>query len=144
MPRQTTMLKKTDVKPRWRHVDADGRILGRLASEVASILMGKHQPQYTPHVDTGDYVVITNAAKVKLTGKKLQQKEMQNYVYYPDGLRRTSYEAVMKKHPERIIEHAVTRMLPKTRMGKQMARKLRVYAGAEHPHAQQKVEELKI
>ena len=144
MPRQTTMLKKTDVKPRWHHVDADGRVLGRLATEVASILMGKHRPQYTPHVDTGDYVIITNASKVKMTGRKAQQKEMQSYVYYPDGLTRTSYETVMKKHPERIIEHAVTRMLPKTRMGKQMARKLRVYAGAEHPHTPQKAEKLDV
>src|SRR4030095_252624 len=81
MPRQTTMLKKTDVKPRWHHVDAEGRVLGRIATEIASILMGKHRPQYTPHVDTGDYVIVTNAAKVKLTGKKLQQKELANFVY---------------------------------------------------------------
>ena len=144
MPRQTTMMKKTDVKPRWHHVDAEGRVLGRIATEIASILMGKHRPQYTPHVDTGDYVIVTNASKVKLTGKKLQQKEMANYVYYPSGRKVQTYEMVMSKHPERIVEHAVTRMLPKNRLGKDMARKLRVYAGAEHPHTPQNAETLAV
>lgn len=144
MPRQTTMMKNTDVKPRWHHVDADGRVLGRISTQIASILMGKHHPQYTPHVDTGDYVIVTNAAKVVLTGKKLQHKEMARYVYYPSGRKTETYEAVMKKHPERLIEHAVTRMLPKNRLGKQMARKLRVYAGAEHPHLPQNAETLTL
>ena len=138
------MMKKTDVKPRWHHVDADGRVLGRLATEIASILMGKHRPQYTPHVDTGDYVIVTNAAKVRMTGRKAQQKELANYVYYPSGRRVQTYEAVMKKHPERIVEHAVTRMLPKSRLGRQMARKLRVYGGAEHPHLPQNAEKLEV
>jgi large subunit ribosomal protein L13 len=142
MPRQTTMLKKTDVKPRWYHVDADGKVLGRLATEIATVLMGKHRPQYTPHVDTGDYVIVTNASKIVLTGRKLQHKEMANYVYYPGGRKTKTYEAVKQKHPERLIEHAVTRMLPKNRLGKQMARKLRVYAGAEHPHLPQNAEAL--
>ncbi len=134
------MLKNTDVKPRWYHVDADGKVLGRLATEIASVLMGKHRPQYTPHVDTGDYVIVTNASKVVMTGRKLQHKEMANYVYYPDGRKTQTYETVMKKHPERLVEHAVTRMLPKNRLGKQMARKLRVYAGAAHPHGPQNAE----
>ncbi len=144
MPRQTTMLKNTDVKPRWHHIDADGRVLGRIATEIASILMGKHRPQYTPHVDTGDYVIVTNAAKVKMTGKKMQQKELANFVYYPGGRKVETYETVMKKHPERIVEHAITRMLPKNRLGKDMARKLRVYAGAEHPHLPQNAEALEV
>ncbi len=144
MPRQTTMMKKSDVKPRWHHVDADGRILGRLATQIASILMGKHRPQYTPHVDTGDYVIVTNAAKVRMTGRKLQQKEMARYVYYPSGRKTQTYEAVLEKHPERLIEHAVTRMLPKNRLGRDMARKLRVYAGDDHPHIPQNAEKLEI
>jgi large subunit ribosomal protein L13 len=142
MPRQTTMLKNTDVKPKWYHVDAEGKVLGRLATEIASVLMGKHHPQYTPHVDTGDYVIVTNASKVRMTGRKLQHKELANYVYYPDGRKTKTYETVMKEHPERLIEHAVTRMLPKNRLGRDMARKLRVYAGAEHPHLPQKSEAL--
>lgn len=144
MPRQTTMLKKTDVKPRWHHVDADGRILGRMATEIAAILMGKHRPEYTPHVDTGDYVIVTNASKIKMTGRKMQQKEMANFVYYPSGRKTKTYETVMKTHPERIVEHAVRLMLPKNKLARDMLRKLRVYAGAEHPHAPQNAETLDV
>lgn len=138
------MLKKTDVKPRWHHVDADGRILGRMATEIAAILMGKHRPQYTPHVDTGDYVIVTNASKIRMTGRKMQHKEMANYVYFPGGRKTKTYETVMKTHPERLVEHAVRLMLPKNELSRDMLRKLRVYAGAEHPHLPQKAETLAV
>lgn len=144
MPRQTYFAKAGDVQPKWHHVNAEGRVLGRLATEVATILMGKHRPQYTPHTDTGDFVIITNAEKVVMTGRKAQQKEMITYVYYPGGQKRESYESLMKRHPERVVEHAVTRMLPKTKLGRYMAKKLKVYAGPEHPHQSQQPQELKV
>lgn len=137
MPRQTYFAKAGDVKPKWHHVDAQGKVLGRMATTVASILMGKHRPEYTPHTDCGDFVIVTNADKIVLTGRKAQQKEMISYVYYPGGQKRRTYESVMQKHPERIVEHAIRRMLPKNKLGRHMAKKLKVYAGAEHPHQSQ-------
>jgi large subunit ribosomal protein L13 len=106
--------------------------------------MGKHRPEYTPHTDCGDFVIVTNAGKVRFTGKKLQQKEMVTYVYYPGGQKRETYESLMKRHPERVVHHAVSRMLPKNRLGRHMAKKLKVYAGPEHPHQTQQPQALEI
>lgn len=138
MPRQTYFAKAGDVQPKWHHVDAEGKILGRMATQIATILMGKHRPEYSPQVDTGDYVIVTNAAKVRLTGRKPQHKERITYVYYPGGQKRESYEALLKRHPERVVEIAVKRMLPKTKLGRAMGMKLKVYAGEEHPHQAQR------
>ncbi|MEL6329181.1 MAG: 50S ribosomal protein L13 [Planctomycetota bacterium] len=118
----------------WRHVDAQDVPLGRLASEVAVVLMGKHRPEYTPHVDTGDFVIVTNATKVGLSGKKAEQKFSKRYTGYPGGLKLTPYGRMREQRPERLIELAVRRMLPKNRLGRQMLKKLKVYPGADHPH----------
>lgn len=122
---------------RWHLVDADGRILGRLASRVAILLRGKHKAIFTPHEDTGDFVVVVNAAGVRLTGRKLQQKKAYRHSGYPGGLRETSYETLMRTHPERIITEAVKGMLPKTRQGRQLLKKLKVYRGPKHRHRAQ-------
>ncbi|NLV88949.1 MAG: 50S ribosomal protein L13 [Tissierellia bacterium] len=134
------MAKKNEIDRKWYIIDAEGKVLGRLASEIATILSGKNKPIYTPHVDTGDFVIVINADKIKLTGKKLEQK---NYVYhtgYPGGLREIPYERMIKEKPEKIIELAVKGMLPKNRLGRKMIKKLKVYAGAEHKHEAQKPE----
>lgn len=140
MPRQTYFARKGDVEPKWRHVDAQGKVLGRLATEVATVLMGKHRPEYTPHVDCGDYVVVTNAAGVVLTGNKLNEKRRMNYSGYPGGQKVDSYATMMARRPEWVVENAVRRMLPKNRLGRDMLSKLKVYAGAEHPHQAQRPE----
>jgi len=137
MPRQTTFLKPSETTCAWRHVDADGQVLGRMAVEIARVLMGKHRPDWTPHVDCGDFVIVTNAEKIVLTGRKAEQRMVKSYSGYPGGLKLRSVGSVQEKHPERIVEQAVRRMLPKTRLGRQMFRKLKVYAGAEHPHSAQ-------
>ena len=134
MPRQTYFAKSGDITPSWRIADADGRVMGRLATEVATILMGKHRPEYTPHVDCGDFVIVTNAAKLVMTGRKAEQKMKLRYSGYPGGLKARSYGELMEKQPDRLFEDAVRRMLPKNRLGRQMLAKLKVYAGAEHPH----------
>jgi large subunit ribosomal protein L13 len=134
MPRQTTFAKNGDVKKRWRHVDADGQILGRMAVQIATVLMGKHRPEYTPHVDTGDYVVVTNAERIVVTGRKAEQRTLMRYSGYPGGLKIRTLGQELEKFPERAIESAVRRMLPKTRMGRAMIKKLKVYRGTEHPH----------
>jgi len=140
MPRQTTFAKTGEYQPAWRHVDADGLVLGRLATKVATTLMGKHRPTYTPHVDCGDFVIITNAAKVVMTGKKAEHRVAKRYSRYPGGLKTESYASLLERRPERVIELAVRRMLPKTKLGRAMFSKLKVYAGPEHPHqAQQPV-----
>ena len=122
----------------WILVDATGRPLGRVASRVASILRGKHRPEFTPHQDTGDFVVVVNAAKVKLTGAKGDKKLYHHHTGYPGGIRTTSAGKVRESRPERLIEMAVRGMLPKNRLGRQLFTKLKVYRGAEHPHAAQK------
>ena len=128
-----------DIDRRWFIVDADGMVLGRLASEVAKILRGKHKPIYTPHMDTGDNVIVINASKVKVTGKKGEQKEYFSHTGYMGHERHTAYAALHAKHPERVIEKAVHGMLPKSALARQVLRlKLRVYPNAEHPHAAQK------
>jgi large subunit ribosomal protein L13 len=136
MRRETFFAKAGDVPHKWRHVDASGQPLGRLAVDVATVLMGKHRPEYTPHVDTGDYVVVTNATQVVLTGRKAEQRLKMRYTEYPGGLKTETYGQVRERKPEKLIEDAVKRMLPKNRLGRQMLNKLKVYPGAEHPHAQ--------
>lgn len=144
MPRQTYFAKAGDVTAKWHHVDAQDKVLGRIATEIATILMGKHRPEYTPHVDCGDYVVVTNAAGVVLTGRKDEHKVKLSYSGYPGGLKAESYRSLRERHPERLVEDAVRRMLPKNRLGRQMIKKLKVYAGAEHPHHAQQPADLAI
>ncbi|OEF96451.1 50S ribosomal protein L13 [Vulcanibacillus modesticaldus] len=138
--RTTYMAKPNEVERKWYIIDAEGKTLGRLASEAASILRGKHKPQYTPHVDTGDFVIIINADKVHLTGKKLAQKKYYRHSGYPGGLKVTTAGDMLKNKPERMIELAVKGMLPKNTLGRKQGMKLKVYAGSEHPHAAQKPE----
>ncbi|QQY79382.1 LSU ribosomal protein L13P [Keratinibaculum paraultunense] len=134
------MAKPNEIDRKWYVIDAEGKVLGRLASEVATILRGKHKPIYTPHVDTGDYVIIINADKVKLTGKKLEQKKYRYHTGYPGGLRTIPYSRMMKENPEKAIYLAVKGMLPKNRLGRKMIKKLRVYSGPEHNHEAQQPE----
>jgi len=130
--------KRETVEPRWYHVDAADRVLGRLATQIATVLMGKHKPTYTPHVDTGDYVVVTNAEKIRVTGNKADTMHYDRYTYYTGGFKSDKYEDVLAKHPERIITMAVKRMLPKNALGRKMLKKLKVVRGESHPHAAQK------
>ena len=138
------MANAQTVERKWYIVDADGMPLGRLASQVAAILRGKNKPTYTPNVDTGDHVIVINAAKVVLTGKKLDQKIYYRHSGYPGGLKETKYRDLLAKKPEFAVKHAVQGMLPKGPLGRQMGRKLRVYAGAEHEHEAQKPEVLEL
>jgi len=133
-----------ELKPDWHLVDASDKVLGRLATELATILMGKHKPTYTPHVLTGDFVVVINAEKVKLTGRKIEQKEYDHYTYYPSGRKVVPIDRMMERHPERVIESAVRRMLPKNKLARQMLKRLKVYAGPAHPHAAQQPEPLDL
>jgi large subunit ribosomal protein L13 len=123
---------------RWVVIDASGQVLGRLAARVASILRGKDKPTFAPHVDGGDFVVVVNAAKVRLTGRKLEQKRRFRHSGYPGGLKEVTYERLMQTHPERVVEYAVKGMLPNTPLGRRMFRKLKVYSGADHPHRAQR------
>jgi large subunit ribosomal protein L13 len=141
---KTFMARPSNIVKRWWLVDADGRVLGRMATRLALILQGKHRPTYTPHLDTGDHVVVVNAAKLRLTGKKIEQKSHQYYTGYPSGQREIPYSELMVTDPARVIRLAVKRMLPKTTLGRHMLRKLRVYAGPEHPHVAQQPEALDI
>ena len=125
--------KAKDIKREWQVVDAAGQTLGRLASQVANLLMGKHKPVYAPHIDTGDYVVVINAAKVKVTGRKAEQKIYYRHSGYPGGLKSPTFKEVFSNHPTRVIEHAVRGMLPKNRLGRAMFKKLKVYPGSEYP-----------
>ena len=139
---QTYMANPDKIERKWYVVDADGCTLGRLASGVASVLRGKNKPQFTPHVDTGDYVIIVNADKIKVTGKKLLQKVYYNHSDYVGGMRETTLKEMLAKKPERVIELAVKGMLPKGPLGRSMYTKLFVYAGPEHKHEAQKPEAL--
>ena len=139
---KTYMANPDKIERKWYVVDAEGCTLGRLASEIAKVLRGKNKPEFTPHVDTGDYVVVVNAEKVKVTGKKLQQKIYYNHSEYVGGMRETTLAEMMDKKPEQVIELAVKGMLPKGPLGREMFTKLHVYAGAEHPHTAQKPEVL--
>jgi large subunit ribosomal protein L13 len=139
---KTYMANPDKLEKKWYVVDASGMVLGRLASEVASVLRGKNKPEFTPNVDTGDYVVVINADKIKVTGKKLEQKIYYRHSDYVGSLKETTLKEMLAKHPERVIEFAVKGMLPKGPLGREMMTKLHVYAGAEHPHAAQKPEVL--
>lgn len=141
---KTTMAKANEVDRKWYVIDAEGKVLGRLATEVANILRGKNKPIYTPHVDTGDYVIVINAEKVKLTGSKWDDKIHAYHTGYPGGRREVAYKEIREKHPERVIEYAVKGMLPKNRLGRSMFTKLKVYAGSEHPHAAQQPENYEV
>lgn len=141
---KTYMAKGENLTRKWYVVDADGMVLGRLSSQVAAILRGKHKPIFTPHVDTGDHVIIINAAKVVLTGKKLDQKKYYRHTGYPGGLKETSYRELLTKKPEFMVYESIRCMMPKGPLGRQMLTKLRVYAGPDHKNAAQKPETLEL
>ena len=138
------MQKKEDVKRNWVVIDAEGQTLGRLATQAAHVLRGKHKPTYTPHIDGGDYVIIVNADKVNLTGNKLDDKIYYNHSGYTGGLRERTARVMKEKYPVEMVERAIKGMLPKGRLGRQMYKKLFVYAGSEHPHVAQKPVEMKV
>ena len=140
----TPMPKENEIERKWYVVDAEGKVLGRLATRIATILRGKHKPLFAPHLDVGDHVVVLNAEKVHLTGRKLQNKLYRWHTGYIGGLREVSAEKMLKSHPERVIEWAVQGMLPKNRLGRAMAKKLKVYRGAAHPHKAQRPQELEV
>lgn len=131
---KTYSLKAGDIERRWYVVDADGKTLGRLSSDVAHVLRGKHKPAFTPHMDNGDYVIIVNAEKIRVTGKRAEQKNYYSHSGYPGGLKVRGYKDVLKAHPRRILEHSIRGMLPRNVLGEAMYRKLKVYAGPTHPH----------
>ena len=139
---KTFMASPATIDRKWYVVDAEGKTLGRLASEVAKVLRGKNKPIFTPHIDTGDYVIVVNAEKIKVTGKKLDQKVYYRHSGYVGGIKETTLKEMLNKHPERVIEFAVKGMLPKGPLGRQMYPKLFVYAGPDHKHAAQKPEVL--
>ena len=141
---KTFMPKAADITRKWYVVDAEGQVFGRLASQVANILRGKNKPIYTPNVDTGDFVIIINADKVILTGKKLDQKIYYKHSGFVGGLKETKYRKLLAEKPEEAMRHAVVGMLPKGPLGRQMAKKLKIYAGAEHEHAAQQPEKLEL
>jgi len=141
---RTFSAKKEEVNSKWHLIDADGKVLGRLASEIANILRGKKKPIYTPHVDTGDHVVVINAEKIVLTGKKLQDKVYYRHSNYPGGLKSTTAEKLLKKRASSLIEIAVKGMLPRNTLGRAMFKKLKVYPSKEHPHTAQKPEPMEL
>lgn len=141
---KTYYAKPGEVQREWLLIDATDMVLGRLATQIASILKGKTKPTYTPHVDTGDFVVVINAEKVRLTGKKVEQKMYYRHSLYPGGLKATSFKTMLQRHPERIIEKAVKGMLPKNTLGRAMGKKLKVYAGPEHPHHAQNPRKIEL
>lgn len=138
------MARPQEVERKWYVVDAEGKTLGRLAAEIARILRGKNKPQYTPHVDTGDFVVVVNADRVGVTGRKAEQKVYRRHTGYPGGLREMSYEVMMERKPTEILRKAIKGMMPRTRLGRQQLRKLKIYAGPEHPHAAQTPQNLEV
>ncbi len=142
--RKTYSAKPEEIERTWYVVDAEGKTLGRLATEIAKILRGKHKPIYTPHVDTGDFVIVVNADKVRVTGKRLDQKIYYRHSGYIGGLKAVSLRRMLETHPERVIEHAVKGMLPKNRLGRKMYKKLKVYASPDHPHQAQKPQPLDL
>lgn len=141
---KTYYAKPLEVEREWVIIDAENQVLGRVASKAAQILKGKHKPQYTPHVDTGDFVIIINADKIRVTGAKQADKRYYRHSGYPGGLKSETFAEAMAKHPERVIEHAVKGMLPKNTLGRAMGKKLKVYVGAEHPHAAQKPRKIEM
>jgi large subunit ribosomal protein L13 len=141
---RTTYTNKQTAKPRWFLIDAEGQVLGRLAATVANIIRGKNKPDFTPHADAGDFVVVINAAKVRLTGKKELQKTYMSYSRFVGGHKSATVEQVRAKHPELLVERAVKGMVPHTRLGRVQIRKLKVYPGPDHPHAAQALQPLKL
>jgi large subunit ribosomal protein L13 len=141
---KTPLIKQKDIHPKWHVVDANGKVLGRLASRVALLLRGKMKPTFSPHQDTGDFVVVINAKKVTLTGKKWKEKIYTHHSGYPGGLKQVSAEKIAEKKPERLITMAVQGMLPKNKMGRKLIKKLKVYAGDAHPHQAQQPEALTL
>ena len=141
---KTYTVRKGDIRREWYVVDAQGKILGRLASEIAKILRGKHKPIYVPHLDCGDYVIVVNAEKVRVTGKKLDQKFYYRHSGYPGGLKSINLRDQLQKHPTRVLEAAVRGMLPKNRLGRAMIKKLKLYAGSSHPHQAQQPKVLEL
>jgi large subunit ribosomal protein L13 len=137
MNRQTQMTWKDEVERQWLHVDATDQVLGRLSTRLATILRGKHKPQYTPHQDVGDFIVVTNAEKIRLTGSKPDQKMFQTYSGYPSGQKRYSYRWMLEHRPEKLLERSVRRMMPRNRLARQQLTKLKIYRGEEHPHQAQ-------
>lgn len=140
----TVSAKGSEVERKWWIVDASGQKVGRLASQIATILRGKHKPSFTPHVDCGDFVVVINAEKVELAPKRAAQKEYDWYTGYPGGRRTETFQEAMERHPERVIQRAVHGMLPKNRLGRQINKKLKVYAGEDHPHTSQQPKALEL
>ena len=134
---KTYSMKEAEIQHDWLLVDADNQVLGRLATQVATLLRGKHKPTFTPHLEMGDFVIVVNAEKIALTGRKSDQKIYYRHTGYPGGLRQTPFKVMLAKHPERIIRFAVKGMLPKTRMGRHLIRRLRIYSGPSHPHEAQ-------
>ena len=141
---KTYHAKPHEVERKWYIIDAEDQVLGRVATKAATLLKGKHKPQYTPHVDTGDFVIIINADKIRVTGTKELNKVYYHHTGHPGGLKSETFAEAMAKHPERILEHAVKGMLPKNTLGRKQGLKLKVYAGAEHPHMAQKPTEIKM
>ena len=137
-------MKKQDVQRKWRLIDADGLVLGRMATRTAMMLMGKDKPTYTPHVDCGDFVVVVNAEKVRVTGSKAEDREYDYYTHYPGGHRFTSFSDMLARKPEKVIELAVKRMLPKNKLARRMILRLKTYRGPEHEHQAQRPEKIKI
>mgnify|MGYP000182651058 CR=1 FL=1 len=144
MPSKTYMAKPGEVAAQWHLVDADGKVLGRLASRIATILQGKHRPTYTPHVDTGDFVVVVNAEKVALTGRKREQMQYRRLSRHIGNFKTISFAKMHAEHPDRVIVEAVRRMLPRSRLGARMLKKLKVYAGPDHPHQAQNPQPLDL
>lgn len=141
---KTYTARTEDIEREWFLVDAEGETLGRLASEIAKVLRGKHKPLYTPHLDCGDYVIVVNADKVQVTGRKLDQKMYYRHSGYPGGIKSISLRNQLQKHPERVLQAAVRGMLPKNRLGRKMLKKLKVYAGDSHPHQAQQPKVLEL
>ena len=137
---KTGFAKKENVERKWYVIDAKDQVLGRLAAEIARRLRGKHKPTYTPHIDTGDYIIVVNADKIRLTGNKLEQKIYYKHTGYPGGLKSITANKLLQRKPERVLEHAVKGMLPKNRLGRRMYKKMKVYAGPDHPHEAQQPE----
>jgi large subunit ribosomal protein L13 len=135
---KTTLIKPGTAQQAWHLANADGQILGRMAAKLARVLMGKHRPDYTPHADMGDFIVVLNAEKIGVTGNKLAQKTYDRYSFYPGGRKITSLEEMMDRHPERVIQLAVRRMLPRNKIGRNMLKRLKIFRGDEHPHQAQR------
>lgn len=141
---QTYSVTPADIEKKWYVVDATDKVLGRLATEISRVLRGKHKPRYAPHLDTGDFVIVVNADKIRLTGRKVEQKTYFSHSGYPGGAKTVQLDKMLREHPERVVMKAVRGMLPHNRLGRSQLKKLKVYAGAEHPHKAQKPETLEV